>query len=91
MEMIANQMICIEELNSSGIEAEMRSQGLNEIKFLGSYLPLKQHPNVCDADARIWIYEFPNRYKVADTNGDPIWEAEDLQAWEEVMADYGVE
>lgn len=82
------EMRSAEQINSSGIAAEMRDQGLEQLEFLGRFLPNEIHPNVCEADAAIYIYRFPNGYMVADTNGDPIWQAQDGQAWQDMMEEF---
>jgi hypothetical protein len=81
----------VETLNSAGIVSEARNLGLEEIEFIGAFDPVEPLFNVCEADAKIRVYSFPGLAYVADTNGDPVWEANDPQAWADLMEQYGVE
>ena len=82
--------INIENINSAGITIEMRRLGITEIEFLGAFDPINEQPGVCSADEKIRLYKVPDDALVADTNGDPVWEAQDLQAWGDLMDVYGI-
>jgi hypothetical protein len=80
----------VEQINSAGIAAEMLKHGILELEFIGRFLPVEPMLNVSEADSAIYIYRFPSTYEVASTNGDPVWEAQDQQVWDGLMAEYGV-
>ena len=78
----------IEDINCSEIENEANKLGLNELEFIGKYW----HPDHQDTnDWAIEIYQFPGGVLVAKTNGDAVWENQDLQVWAELTEQYGVE
>jgi hypothetical protein len=77
----------IEDINSQGIEIEATRQGVSELDFLGKY----QHPEHPGSnDWTISIYRFPNGTRAASTNGDPIWEESDPQAFAEMLEEYKI-
>jgi len=81
-------MRAIEDINCASIKAEARKLGLKKLELLGKYW----HPEHPDSnDFAIEIYQFPGGAKVAATNGDPIWEEQDLQVWGDLMEQYGIE
>jgi len=76
--------IKIEDINSAGIQAQAKIDGINEITLLGTF----DHPDHQGSnDWRIRIYAFGG-VKVADTNGGPVWEESDLSAWADMMEEY---
>jgi hypothetical protein len=78
----------IEDINSASIRAEAIRQGLIALDYLGKYY----HPDHPDSnDWSIEIYEFPNGIRAAKTNGDPIWEESDSQAFAEMLEEYQIE
>src|SRR5512137_1814073 len=79
--MNANQ-ISIDDISSIGIRYEMRKHGISEIELLGEY---------GTGDARVGVYEFPNGTRVASSNGDPIWEEADLQAFANLLREIGAD
>jgi hypothetical protein len=76
--------ISIEDINSAGIKAQAKIDGIKEITLLGTF----DHPDHQSSnDWRIRIYDFGG-VKVADTNGDPVWEESDPSAWADMMEEY---
>ena len=69
-------MIKIEDINSAGIQAQARKEGITELRLIGD--------NGERGDAKITVYWFGGT-KVANTNADPIWEDQDPEAWAELM------
>lgn len=81
-----NKILSIDSIDSIGIKAEANERGQTEITLLGTY----EHPeHLGSSDWRITLYEL-NGYRVADTNGDPVWEEQDHAIFSELLADYGV-
>ena len=83
--------INIETINSAGICSEMRRIGATEAKFIGS--GEWEEGNV---NSRCTFFAITNpsngfEFRVADTNGDPVWEEEDLGAFAELAESCGVE
>lgn len=77
-------IIKIEDINSAGIQAQARKDGLKEVTILGTF----DHPDHENSnDWRIRVYDFGG-VKVADTNGDPVWAESDPEAWAEMMETY---
>lgn len=69
--------IKIEDINSAGIQAQARKEGITEVRLVGS--------NGERGDANITVYQFGGT-KVANTNGDPIWEESVApEDWAELM------
>jgi hypothetical protein len=76
--------IKIEDINSAGIKAQAKIDGITEITLLGAF----DHPDHQGSnDWSIRIYDFGG-VKVADTNGDPVWEESDPSAWVDMMEEY---
>lgn len=70
--------IKIENLNSAGIQAQARKDGITEVTKLAS------GPNVT-------IYQFGD-VRVADTNGDPVWEESVAsEDWQALLDEEGIE
>ena len=77
----------IEEINNSGIVAEMEKLGLEKLEFLGKH----QHPEYPDSnDHAIELYQFPAGGRVAATNGDPIWEESDEANFRDLLGEYEI-
>ena len=79
--------IHISKINSAGIVYEAREAGLSTVDFIGEFHH-PDHPG--SADWRIRLYEF-NGIRVADTNGDPVWEEANPAAFAALLEEYGVE
>ena len=78
--------ISIQDINSAGITAQAKIDGITEVTLLGTY----DHPDRPGSnDGRIRIYDFGG-VKVADTNGDPVWEETCPATWLEMMKEYEV-
>lgn len=81
------QTIHISEINSAGIAAEARKAGLSTVELVGEF----DHPDhQGSGDWMIRLYEV-NGVRVADTNGLPIWEEDDIEAFTDLLEEYGVE
>lgn len=84
--MKAATMIPIEDINSSGIRREAEEHGITHVRFLGEGGEGENH---------ITVYGLmsPNgyEYRVANTNGLPVWEEQDLGEFAELLASVGVD
>jgi len=70
--------IKIEDLNSAGIQAQAREDGITEVTKLAS------GPNVT-------IYQYGD-VRVADTNADPVWEESVAgEDWQAMLEEEGIE
>lgn len=70
--------IQIEDLNSAEIKAQARKDGITEVTKLA------YSPNVT-------IYQFGG-VRVADTNGDPVWEESVAsEDWQSLLEEEGIE
>ena len=75
------EIISIENLNSAGIVIEARKAGLDTVTKLGD--------NGKSGDAKVTIYRLGD-VRVADTNGDPIWEESDPSGFSELLESEGI-
>ena len=73
--------IKIEELESIGIKSEAAEMGVNTLTLLGE---------TGSGDERLRVYEC-GAVRVAETNGDPIWEEADPHAFQEILEKCGIE
>ena len=76
-----NEIISIEDINSIGIAVEARKAGITTVTLLGY--------NGKSGDARVTVYQLGD-VRVADTNGDPIWEESDHAAFAELLESEGI-
>ena len=79
----------IQDFNSSGILATARSTGTTHMRHLGAGFAVPG-----DCNSLINFYALPHKngyeYRVADTNGDPLWEECDPQAFADIANQCGV-
>ena len=68
--------IDINETNSCGIQAQGKIDGITEVAIIGT--------NGKAGDAKTTAYWFGG-VRVIDTNGDPIWEEQDPEAFTAMM------
>jgi hypothetical protein len=73
--------ISIEDINSIGIAVEAREAGITTVTKLGD--------NGKTGDARVTVYRLGD-VRVADTNGDPVWEEQDHAAFAELLETEGI-
>ena len=73
--------INIANINSGGIAREARKAGITTITQLGD--------NGKFGDARVTVYQL-GVVRVANTNGDPIWEESDHAAFAELLDSEGI-
>ena len=73
--------ISIADINSIGIAVEARKAGITTVTKLGD--------NGKSGDAQVTVYQLGD-VRVADTNGDPIWEESDLAAFAELLESEGI-
>ena len=78
--------ILIEEITSQGIQLEMKSCGVTEAQLL----------NEVYLNSGEWIrfFEFETPVgvcKVAETNGDPVWQENEPQEFQALMEECGVD
>ena len=78
---MTSETINIENLNSAGIVAEARKAGISTVTKLGD--------NGKSGDARVTIYQLGD-VRVADTNGDPVWEESDSATFAELLESEGI-
>ena len=78
---MTSETINIENLNSAGIVAEARKAGISTVTKLGT--------NGKTGDARVTIYQLGD-VRVADTNGDPVWEESDSATFAELLESEGI-
>ena len=76
------EIISTENINSIGIAVEARKAGITTIIKLGD--------NGKTGDALVTVYQFGD-VRVADTNGDPIWEESDHAVFAELLESEGIE
>jgi len=78
--------IPIDCINSVGIAVEARKAGIATATKLGD--------NGKSGDARVTVYQLGDKnwrgVRVADTNGDPVWEEADPAAFSELIASEGI-
>ena len=79
-------IVLVGDLNSIGIAGAARAAGCEYVTLIGVY-DHPDHPG--NSDWRIRLYEF-NGIRVADTNGDPVWEEDDYTAFAALLDEYGV-
>ena len=68
--------ISINEINSCGIQAQGKIDGITEVILIGT--------NGKSGDDKTTAYYFGG-VRVIDTNGDPIWEESDPEAFAAMM------
>lgn len=79
--------INISKVNSSEIVYEAKKAGLSTVSLIGEY----EHPDhPGSSDWAIRLYEL-NGVRVADTNGDPVWEEDDRATFSALLEEYGVD
>ena len=84
--MKTNQTVNVSEINSAGILAEALRSGITTATLLGMY----EHPDhPGNNDWQITIYRLGD-VRVADTNGDPVWEEDDQQVFAELIEEYEI-
>lgn len=76
-----NEIIDISSINSRGIYRQAKIDGIETVTHLGD--------NRKQGDARVTVYQFGD-VRVADTNGDPIWEESDHAAFAELLETEGI-
>lgn len=79
--------IHISRIDSVGIVSEAKAAGLSNVELLGEF----EHPDhPGSADWAIRVYDVGG-FRVADTNGLPIWEEDDIEAFTDLIEEYGVD
>lgn len=76
-----NNTIQISDINSSGIEAQGKIDGITEVTLLATS---------GEGDGKITVYQFGDM-RVMTTNGDPIWEESDPCGFAEMLEEAGIE
>lgn len=64
-----------QDLNSAGIRAQAEKDGITEVTLL---------TQAGEGDSKITIYQFGD-VRVADTNGDPVWEDSDPEGFTQLL------
>lgn len=82
----------IAEFNSAGIRAEAESLGITHMRSIGGGYA-EGHDG--EADYYVGFYALPHpkgwEFRVANTNGDPVWEEADEAGFAELAESCGVE
>ena len=78
---MTSNKISIDDINSGGIAVEACKAGISTVTKLSG--------NGKSGDARITVYQFGD-VRVADTNGDPVWEESDHVAFAELLESEGI-
>lgn len=76
-----SEIINVEDINSIGIAVEARKAGISTVTKLGD--------NGKSGDALVTVYQLGD-VRVADTNGDPVWEESDSAAFAELLESEGI-
>ena len=79
---MSTEIINIDGLNSAGIVSEARKAGISTVTKLGD--------NGKFGDARVTVYQLGG-VRVANTNGDPIWEESDSATFAKLLEDEGID
>ena len=75
------QILSIDDINSTGIRIAARKDGITSIERLGD--------NRKHGDAKVVIYRL-GVVRVAETNGDPVWEESDPTGFAELLESEGI-
>lgn len=73
--------ISIDDINSGGIAYEARQAGITTATLLGD--------NGKSGDARVTVYQLGD-VRVANTNGDPVWEEQCRTTFAELIESEGI-
>ncbi len=76
-----SEIINVEDINSIGIAVEARKAGISTVTKLGD--------KGKSGDARVTVYQLGD-VRVADTNGDPVWEESDHATFAELLESEGI-
>jgi hypothetical protein len=76
-----NEIIDIRRINSRGISRQGKIEGIDTVTHLGD--------NGKNGDGRVTVYRLGDM-RVADTNGDPVWEEQDEAAFAELLETEGI-
>jgi len=79
--------VSIDSVNSLAIQSEYRHAHCRHAEYLGSF----QHPQHLDsADWTLHLYSVCDAL-VFSTNGDPIWQQGDHEAFDSLLETYGID
>ena len=78
---MTSNKISIDDINSCGIAREARKAGITSATLLGH--------NGKSGDARVTIYQIGD-VRVANTNGDAVWEESDHAKFAELLESEGI-
>jgi hypothetical protein len=76
-----NEIIDIRRINSRGIARQAKMDGIAFATKLGD--------NGKNGDSRVTVYQLGD-VRVADTNGDPIWEEQCVATFAELLESEGI-
>jgi hypothetical protein len=84
--------IGIAEFNSTGIRSEAEALGITHMRSIGGGYA-EGHEGEADYYVGFYALPHPNgqEFRVANTNGDPVWEEADPQGFAELAESCGVE
>lgn len=80
------EMVAVDDINSAGIRAACEKEGIDQIALIGRY-EHPEHPGSNDWAIRLYAI---SDWRVADTNGDPVWEVADPAEFATLLADYDI-
>lgn len=69
------RIIDVDDINSAAIRQQAKLDGISTVQLLETYGA---------GDDKVDIYQF-GEVRVADTNGDPVWEEQDTTAFSELI------
>ena len=75
----------IEDINSSSIQAEAREHGITHATFIASGGENEMHITVWELSGSDGI-----PFRVANTNGEPVWEEQDGAIFRELLESVGI-
>ena len=79
--------VSIDSVNSLAIQSEYRQAHCRHAEYLGSF----RHPQHLDsADWTIHLYEVCDALVFA-TNGDPVWQQFNYEAFDSLLESYGID
>lgn len=80
-------MTPINMIPSAGIRAALIATGDHYALKIGTY----EHPKLPgNADWRVTLWVLPCGEWVLETNGDPVFETDSAEDFDEIMAEYGI-
>ena len=80
------ELIAIEDIGSTYIKAEAAKHGITHARFIAEGGEGENHITIWGLTGADGI-----EFRVANTNGDPVWEEQDLADFAELLESVGIE